>query len=128
MRAALSAVLLGITLAVAVLAGAPPKVDSCYSIKGDAQAGKLDLVALCGNTAGIGHWHTQVNPGLDVGASPSKVSGPSTSMPISRVLGVPGGPSTTGIPGRYRGSAGTRPARVRPETSTRRTPHEMTPS
>jgi hypothetical protein len=58
-----------------VLVGAPPKLDSCYSLEGNAQAGRLDIVALCGNVAGIGQWHTQVNPGLSVGASPSKVNG-----------------------------------------------------
>jgi hypothetical protein len=58
-----------------VAAGAPPKMDSCYSLEGDAQAGRLDIVGLCGNVSGIGHWHTQVNPGLAIGGSPSKVNG-----------------------------------------------------
>jgi hypothetical protein len=66
--------------AMFVFAGTPPKTDSCYSLEASAQAGKLDVVALCGNTAGIGHWHTQINPGLDVGASPSNVNGRKGSL------------------------------------------------
>jgi hypothetical protein len=58
-----------------VAAGAPPKMDSCYSLEGDAQAGRLDIVGLCGNVSGTGHWHTQVNPGLALAASPSSVNG-----------------------------------------------------
>jgi hypothetical protein len=58
-----------------VYAGAPAKANSCYSLAGNAQAGKLDVVALCGNASGMGHWHTQINPGLDVAAAPSKVNG-----------------------------------------------------
>jgi hypothetical protein len=58
-----------------VAVGAPPKMDSCYSLEGDAQAGRLDIVGLCGNVSGTWHWHTQVNPGLAIAASPSKVNG-----------------------------------------------------
>jgi hypothetical protein len=60
-----------------VAAGAPSKMDSCYSLEGNAQAGTLDIVALCGNVSGTGHWHTQVDPGLAIQTSPSKVNGKS---------------------------------------------------
>jgi hypothetical protein len=55
--------------------GGPPKVDSVYSLAANAQAGRLDVVGLFGNTAGIGHWHSQVLAGLAIGASPTKVNG-----------------------------------------------------
>jgi hypothetical protein len=58
-----------------VTLGGPPKMDSIYSLAANAQAGRLDVVGLFGNTAGIGHWHSQVLAGLAIGASPSKVNG-----------------------------------------------------
>jgi hypothetical protein len=55
--------------------GGPAKLDSIYSLSANAQSGRLDVVGLFGNVAGIGHWHSQALAGLAIGASPSKVNG-----------------------------------------------------
>jgi hypothetical protein len=55
-------------------AGAPSGQASAYRIAGDAQAGALDLLGLFGTASGQAQWHTQVLPGLELGAKPSKVT------------------------------------------------------
>lgn len=63
----------------AVKVGAPPGQDSAYRITGNAQSGKLDIVAEFGNTSGNAQWHTQVLAALDLTASPSKIKGTKTT-------------------------------------------------
>lgn len=58
----------------AVKVGMPKGIDTAWKIKGDAQAGVLDIVALLGSSA-IANWHTQVLPGLDIAGAPKKKGG-----------------------------------------------------
>jgi hypothetical protein len=53
----------------------PPKgQQSAFKIDGDAQAGRLDLVVLFGNSAGQqAQWHTQILAGLTLSASPQRI-------------------------------------------------------
>lgn len=59
----------------AVNLNAPPGQSSAYRLGGNAQAGRLDVVALFGNTSTQSQWHTQAYPGLKITASPSKING-----------------------------------------------------
>jgi hypothetical protein len=53
----------------------PPKGwQSAFKIDGNAQASRLDVVVLFGNSAGKqAQWHTQILAGLGLSASPSKI-------------------------------------------------------
>src|SRR3954451_6146733 len=55
----------------------PPKGEqSIFDIEGDAQPAVLDVVALMGDVAGKqAQFHTQIEPGLDLSASPAKIKG-----------------------------------------------------
>jgi hypothetical protein len=58
----------------AVKLSLPKGEQSAFKIDGDAQASRLDIVALLGNAAGQqAQWHTQVLAGLGLSASPSKI-------------------------------------------------------
>jgi hypothetical protein len=59
----------------------PPKgQQSGFKIDGNAQSGPLDLVVLFGDASGKqAQWHTQVNPGLALSASPTKIKGSGTT-------------------------------------------------
>src|SRR5262249_55996750 len=47
-----------------------------FGLEGNAPSGPLDVVALMGDVTGKqAQWHTQILPGLDLSASPSKVNG-----------------------------------------------------
>ena len=61
----------------AVKIKAPKGQQSAFKIDGNGQAsGALDIVALLGSSAGKhAQWHTQILPGLDLSASPSKING-----------------------------------------------------
>jgi hypothetical protein len=64
----------------AVKAGAPKGQDSAYKIDANAQAGVLDVVGLFGGpSAQQAQWHTQIQPGLAVQASPAKINGDKTT-------------------------------------------------
>lgn len=53
----------------------PAGQQSAFKIDGNAQSGALDIVVLWGNASGKqAQWHTQILPGLDISASPSKIS------------------------------------------------------
>jgi hypothetical protein len=58
----------------AVKLSLPKGQQSAFKIDGNAQASRLDIVALLGNAAGRqAQWHTQVLAGLGLSASPSKI-------------------------------------------------------
>jgi hypothetical protein len=60
----------------AVKLSAPKGQQSGFKIDGNASGGILDLVVLFGDNAGKqAQWHTQLEPGLDLTASPSKING-----------------------------------------------------
>jgi hypothetical protein len=64
----------------AVSAGAPSGADSAYKIDADAQAAKLDVLGLFSTPGSVATWHTQLRPGLDLRAKPSKVKHAGTSV------------------------------------------------
>src|SRR5262249_25692325 len=60
----------------AVKVGVPKSEQTIFDLEGNAQSGPLDVVALMGDVTGKqAQWHTQILPGLDLSASPSKVNG-----------------------------------------------------
>ena len=64
----------------AVKLSAPKGQQSGFKISGNAQSGPLDLVVLFGDSSGKqAQWHTQINPGLGLSASPAKINGAKTT-------------------------------------------------
>ena len=59
----------------AVKLSPPEGQQSAFKIDGNAQSGALDLVVLFGTASSQAQWHTQVLPGLELDASPSKING-----------------------------------------------------
>lgn len=107
-------------------AGAPKGADTIHKIDGDAQSGRLDLLALFSSTGSTATWHSQLLPGLSLSASPSKTKHAETKVtftvtdpdPVAGAkVSVPGDSGTTDSKGRVTLEVGPFGKKVRKATA-----------